>query len=527
MEPYYDRAGIVLYLGDNRDILPHLEPESISAVCTDPPYGLSKEPDMAEVLTHWLAGDDYTHKGGGFMGKSWDSFVPGPTTWRAIEATMKPGAHLLSFAGTRTSDLMGIAIRLAGLERRDTILSWIVGSGFPKSANVSKMIDKQRKDDVTHVTAFVREHAVAVPRKAMVQALGFPGTNGTHGVASFVSDDPSKARVPTWEQWVQLKALLGFGDEMDAEVWRLNGRKGQPDEAWYERPKVDLSPPGMRESWTEGRGWNGNVARGGDPITDAAKQWEGWGTALKPAHEDIGVFRKRFKTSVVANILAHGTGAINVDACRVASGPDYHELNVVQGGNHRHDVGLTEKTRHAPFQPASGRWPPNVLLDEAAARDLDAMSDKLKPATSRTPSDARGVTSFSAGNNLHIYQDAHNGASRFFPVLPIDDPETLRFMYQAKAPASERVKSTDGTSHPTQKPLALMRWILTLVTPPGGAVILDPFAGSGSTMVAAAQLGISAVGIEMDSEYAEIAARRIDHVLNATRQPALSMDVAD
>jgi hypothetical protein len=140
-EPFYSRGGITLYCGDNREVMPRLEPESISAVVTDPPYGLSKEPDIAEVLTHWLAGDDYLHNGGGFMGKSWDSFVPGPATWRMIEATMKPGAHLLSFAGTRTQDLMGIAIRMAGLERRDTIM-YLFGSGFPKSANVSKMIDK-------------------------------------------------------------------------------------------------------------------------------------------------------------------------------------------------------------------------------------------------------------------------------------------------------------------------------------------------------------------------------------------------
>ena len=112
----------------------------IAAVVTDPPYGLSEEPDMVEVLRHWLAGDDYQHTGGGFMGKTWDSFVPGPSVWREVMRVLKPGGHVLSFSGTRTYDLSVLAMRLAGFEIRDQ-LAWLYGTGFPKSLDVSKAID--------------------------------------------------------------------------------------------------------------------------------------------------------------------------------------------------------------------------------------------------------------------------------------------------------------------------------------------------------------------------------------------------
>ena len=127
----------MILVGDCRETLRLLPSRSIDAVVTDPPYGLSKEPDAAEVLRHWLAGDDYTHTGGGFMGKSWDSFVPGPTVWREVFRVLKPGGHVLCFAGTRTQDLMGMALRLAGFEIRDAI-AWAYGTGFPKSHDVSK-----------------------------------------------------------------------------------------------------------------------------------------------------------------------------------------------------------------------------------------------------------------------------------------------------------------------------------------------------------------------------------------------------
>lgn len=132
----------VVILGDCLDVLRELPDNSIDSVVTDPPYGLSKEPDIEEVLTKWMAGEDYEHRGGGFMGKTWDSFVPGPAIWREVYRVLKPGGHALVFAGTRTQDLMTISLRLAGFEIRDCI-AYLYFSGFPKSLDVSKAFDKR------------------------------------------------------------------------------------------------------------------------------------------------------------------------------------------------------------------------------------------------------------------------------------------------------------------------------------------------------------------------------------------------
>lgn len=119
-----------------------MEPDSVDAIVCDPPYGLSREPNMVEVLRHWLAGDDYTHTGSGFMGKSWDSFVPGPSVWREAYRVLKPGGYLIAFFGTRTYDLGTLAIRLAGFEIRDQ-LAWVFGQGFPKSYDIAQALEKR------------------------------------------------------------------------------------------------------------------------------------------------------------------------------------------------------------------------------------------------------------------------------------------------------------------------------------------------------------------------------------------------
>lgn len=140
----------------------NLPPNSVDAIICDPPYGLSKQPDMREVLRHWLAGDEYSHGHRGFMGTRWDTFVPGPPVWEQAHRVLKPGGHLLAFAGSRTSDLMALSLRLGGFEIRDT-LQWMYGSGFPKATMIDRYIDGQRHDraQVLEVTAWVRATRVA------------------------------------------------------------------------------------------------------------------------------------------------------------------------------------------------------------------------------------------------------------------------------------------------------------------------------------------------------------------------------
>ena len=408
-------SKVRLIRGDCLDVLPLLEDASVDSIVTDPPYGLNKEPDPIEVLTHWIAGDDYTHRGGGFMGKAWDSFVPGPSVWRECFRVLKPGGYLLCFAGSRTVDLMGIAIRLGGFEVRDQ-MQWLYGSGFPKSMGVAKALDKMGED---------------------------------------------------------------------------------------------------------------------------GSAWEGWGTALKPAHEPIVVARKPFRGTVAANVLANGTGAMNIDASRIAApgetiGPGSYSDPANREGVVGSDLGISgaDKEKFQAAQIASvekanamGRFPANVVLahhpecqptgeevwdchPECAVRLLDEQSGSIPPSNrsrrhlDRQRPDEGSVTSFDAKamRRTEGYTDS-GGASRFF--------------YCSKTSKAERnagLPEGMKNDHPTVKPVRLMEYLVRLVTQPGGTV-LDPYIGSGTTAIAAANLGFDCIGIDRDDEgtYIALAAHRVRH----------------
>ena len=391
---------------------------SVDAIVTDPPYGLSNtRPDqVAETITRWASGDrEYLPSGRGFMGHEWDGFVPPVAVWDECLRVLKPGGHLLAFAGSRTHDLMTLGIRLAGFEIRDSV-AWLYGSGFPKSMDVSKAIDK--------AAGAVRE------------------TKTVRSAASAYS-----ANVGNYRPW------------MDND---------------------------------------GTATVAGDtPATDAAREWEGWGTALKPAFEPVTLARKPLTGTVAANVLEHGTGALNIDACRV---PTSDKLPAAGGsremGNQVYGKGLgVSSGRSADL---GGRWPANVVLDESQAAELDRQSGTRKSSGVYEGDGSRREghrsTNFAGGHRPNAMYADQGGASRFF--------------YVAKAPKSER-PVVDGTAHPTVKPLALMRWLVRMVTPPNGTV-LDPFAGSGTTLEAAMLEGFNVIGVEREADYLPLIQARID-----------------
>jgi DNA modification methylase len=304
---------IQLLLGDCLERLRDLPDCSVDACVTDPPYGLS------------------------FMGKAWDYDVPTVEVWREVLRVLKPGGHLLAFAGTRTQHRMAVQIEDAGFEIRD-LIAWVYGSGFPKSLDVSKAIDKQRTEDQEPVRKICRVIRAAMEARGLKSRHLVDHFDGCHPrlIDHWAArDTDSQPSLPTWEQWLRLRELLDLGTEHDAEVWRLNGRKGQPGDAWADREVV-------------GQGWRvdkkqGAVNYGGGtptgayditaPATPAAQQWAGWGTALKPALEPITVARKPFKGTVAANVLEHGTGAINVDGCRVGTSTGRWPANLIHDGS--------------------------------------------------------------------------------------------------------------------------------------------------------------------------------------------------
>lgn len=297
----------VVQQGDCLEALSRIPDNSVDSIVTDPPYGLSNHSaqDTVECLRAWIAGEAYKPYKRGFMGKSWDAWVPGPEVWRECLRVLKPGGHCLVFAGTRSMDLMCMALRLAGFELRDTIghlhdsggsplLTWTYGSGFPKSMNVSKAIQAQQ----------------------------------TRGSCS-MSD--------------QRKAAMG----------------------------EDYTPSDVVGHTANGSERAMNCTRSSPPaisveMAEDAKQWSGWGTALKPAFEPIIIARKPLIGTVAQNVLEYGTGAMNIDGCRVGTSENLNGGAYAKGGSPRHDGSENWRYKReggaGEFEQPQGRWPANLVL---------------------------------------------------------------------------------------------------------------------------------------------------------------------
>jgi site-specific DNA-methyltransferase (adenine-specific) len=372
----------MIYSGDCLDVLRTLPADSVDAIVTDPPYGLS------------------------FMGKKWDYDVPSEAIWRECLRVLKPGGHLLAFAGTRTQHRMAVRIEDAGFEIRDMI-AWVYGSGFPKSLDVSKAIDKAAGAE----REIVGVHPDAAKR-----------TSGT----------------------------------VTASGWETPSRCN------------DITAP----------------------ATEAARQWAGWGTALKPALEPITVARKPLIGTVAENVLAHGTGALNVDGCRVEGAPPSVPQPVFNSPTGRTYGMKTGEGRNGEMSQAAGRWPANLIHD--GSDEVVGLFPQTAAAKSAERGERSGVnTNFGGSGGVRGHDDNGGSAARFF--------------YCAKASKRDR---DEGNNHPTVKPTDLMRYLCRLVTSPGGTV-LDPFMGSGSTGKAAMLEGFGFIGIERDPEYVKIAKARI------------------
>ena len=509
--------------GDCLEELKKLDDNSVDAVITDPPYGLSntKPKQVADVLAAWVTGDTVSvpAKRGGFMGKDWDSFVPPPAVWEECMRVLKPGGHMAVFAGARTQDLMGLSIRLAGFEIRDT-LGWIYGSGFPKSMDISKAIDKVRREDEEPVKAVARALRAALDASGKTRKE-IDAHFGTANVSQYWFSPHRNSQVPPVDKWPWLRDFLGIDSSLDAEVWRLNGRKGTPGEAWEKREVVGAKrvtgAEGSAGGFANGIASQRGLATGEReiditvPATSEAQRWDGWGTSLKPAIEPIILARKPLDGTVANNVLAHGVGGLNIDACRVeASDKAKFPAGVVSDTEAVYGGGggmYADRPRPVDRNP-SGRFPANVLLDEHAAEEMDKQSGVLKGRVGMTQhgsgtNSVYGTYERSAQSLVSDGVEDSGGASRFFPV----------FKYQAKAPKKERpvIVREDGSKiqHPTVKPLALMEWLVTLITPEGGT-ILDPFAGTGTTLQAATNKGFNPIGIEADADYIQLIHRRLE-----------------
>lgn len=485
--------------GDCLEVLRTMRDGCADAIVTDPPYDLTS--------------------GGraGFMGKEWDGtgIAFDPATWREALRVLKPGGYLLAFGGTRTYHRLACAIEDAGFEIRDSI-DWLYSQGFPKSLNVEKALDEKGARCVCHAAS---KHAMCSVRDADVPATGtdsegrrpvlLPGVpeQGApcHRTAGAVAVDAGRAKpgvegrrdVPPEARPLredQVRAVPA-GVPLDGEGGRV--RDGAP----ARDGDVDRSPAGPRGGGSP-RGPRPDSERATEPRTVAGQPdaqvvgaWprcdgcgrpvvpEGLGTALKPAHEPIVLARKPIAGTVAANVLEHGTGALNVDGCRVVA--DVSEMEGRSGRSTENQVWGAGIGHDGMWSPnGSGRWPPNVLLTH----------------------DPECAAECAPGCPVAALDTQSEGVARFFPAFTWEDHDFDLFRYVAKA--STRDRGGKWNKHPTVKPVALMRWLCRLVTPPGG-IIVDPFAGSGTTLVAAIAEGFHVLGIEREAAYVEIAERRL------------------
>ena len=462
-----------LLLGDCLEVMRTLPDCSVDAVVTDPPYGLA------------------------FMGKRWDYDVPTVETWAECLRVLKPGGHLLAFAGTRTQHRMAVRIEDAGFEIRDMI-AWVYGSGFPKSLDVSKAIDRM---DATEEQERRRLRFTAWVRETGATSRQIDEATGTN-MGGHYTTAASQPAIMTREHLEQCRHLLGDVPEWaerEADIRSVESRN------MAEREVVAAETRYNEASGIVSAGRNERTLierKITAPATPEAQQWAGWGTALKPALEPITMARKPLSGTVAANVLAHGTGGLNVDGCRVGTSKNVpasvSKKNQWFGGNQ-------EDGSESGHNPNTGRWPANLIHDG---------SDEVVGLFPQTTSGALNRANITANNGIYgaapkertgEYEPSSGSAARFF--------------YTAKASRDDR---SDGNTHPTVKPTDLMRYLCRLVTPPGG-MVLDPFMGSGSTGKAAMLEGFEFIGIEREAQYHAIAERRIRSAAATGHQPSLPL----
>ena len=474
--------------GDCRDMLQTLPDNSIDSIVTDPPYEI------------------------GFMGKGWDGsgVANDPKLWAECFRVLKPGGHVLAFGAARTYHRMACAIEDAGFEIRDSI-HWVYGSGFPKSHNVSKGIDR-RGGSIVPFAEFRDALANAIKRnnidkKALTAALG-------NFMLSHYLTEKTQPALPNLRDYLIIRDFVDLGNQFDSRFI---------PEADREVIGKSLHKSGIANGTQGHRTVGGTIAEHVDitaPATDDARLWEGWGTALKPAHEPIVMARKPFAGTVAQNVLEHGTGAINIDGARIGETVEtWPSSRSFASGI---SAGFTDGLTKGPTQPTgnapSGRWPANVLLTHNTECGPECMPDC--PAR-------------------EIERQAET-ASRYYAQPEWAPGDYLASVYTPKAGKKERNAGLDGmperlggsleggndkrkgnkpqlsaraNHHPTVKPVALMRYLIRLVTPPGG-LVLDPFLGSGTTAVAAILEGYDWIGCEITADYLPIITARTANAAN-------------
>ncbi len=532
-------SEVRLLLGDCRDVMAAMEPNSVDTIITDPPYGLS------------------------FMGKGWDHGVPGEPFWAEALRVAKPGAMLLAFGGTRTWHRLACAIEDAGWEIRDTLM-WLYGclsddteiltadgwrrydtglvgsmaacynvsTGQLEWGAIEHVYTYEISDTVYHIQSdhtdqivtkdhrciverggeYVFRRAATLQRQETVPVLeAVRGAWQTRSTLATVTPEHYSGTV-----WCVSVPTGAFVARRNGHVF-VTGNSGFPKSHDISKAidkskgaeRIDL---GTSPNWRETKRDNGqsmnpmpNESRLTAPATPLAQLWQGWGTSLKPSFEPVILAMKPCDGTFAHNAETWGVAGLNVDGGRI--GTEDVLVNTYKDRGYQWGVGIRGDGAPYEGQTHTGRWPANLLLDESVADEMGEVSRYYYTAkASRREREAgcEGMEerAFGMSNGAQINGEGYDkGQGIGLNVV-------------------KRVKN----AHPTVKPLALMRYLVKLTATPTGGVVLDPFMGSGSTGCACVLEGRDFIGIEQEAEYVEIARARIAYWKTQVQPEQLTLD---
>jgi site-specific DNA-methyltransferase (adenine-specific) len=558
--------------GDNIELLKKYPDNYFDAVVTDPPYGLGKEPNAEELMKDWIEKGYHEISGTGFMGKEWDAFIPQPVFWKEVFRVLKHGGHVLSFFGTRTYDWGVMSMRFAGFEVRDCI-QWLYGSGFPKSHNISKALDKQGGESLDWFIEYILEVAKERGISKKELTMLFPSKNGNP--TGWLWNKQNNQSI-TLEQYNIIKEYLKLPFENIEEAKGGVIGKGKAG-----LTKGDIANFSGETEF--------DITA---PATEAAKKWDGWGTALKPANEPIVLARKPLEKglSIAENILKWGVGGINIDASRVGSETRTTPVFSNDTKTDSTSFNLNSNIQHERVETNQGRFPANIILthhedceckgtkkvksdghhsgkvpdngglynlglkpledkgnihaqngkeevedwdchEDCPIRILDEQSGVSKTGDIKPHKEKGTGTIYGNGNGFFSSRDYREvnfkgdkgGASRFFYVAKASKAERNKGLedfdtkqttggggtYNEEAGAKYGSIKAEGKNFHPTVKPIKLMQYLVKMITPPNGIVLDPFCGSGTTGVACKLDGFQFVGLEQDPDYAKIADARI------------------
>ena len=508
--------NVDLRLGDCLEVLKTIPDNSVDSIVTDPPYHLTsivkRFGKEGSAPAQFGTDGAYSRASKGFMGKEWDGgdIAFRTDVWEECLRILKPGGHLLAFSHSRTYHRMGVAIEDAGFEIRDQIM-YIYGSGFPKSHNIGKALDKiiNEKERTEQKT----EHDLrCVPYSNLQETEGELYRSEIHKMSEGVFGDGE-------ERWIHNGTPIS-DVSTPKEITNENGGSSshRPQSSKQSSRKSNV----VSEQLTS------------QEIREIAQRYNNFGSALKPAHEPIVMARKPLsEKSIAENVLKHGTGGINIDGSRIGSETRTTPIHSDDVKDDTTMFGLHKTIQHHREETNEGRFPANIIFDEEAGQLLDEQSGKSKTKANKNYKHSNTETESNTftGRGTYTPREDEGGASRFFYCpkaskkdrnegLVVEKEKNKRPIGVAFNSEDDLFQQTTGNNHPTVKPTDLMRYLINLITPPNGTT-LDPFMGSGSTGKAAVRCGVNFIGIEREQEYMDIAKARIKHEQNKPIQTKL------